>query len=115
MNVDVETLARALHAVALDDVLPDGAIDDAWLTATESTRFEYREKATAVLAWAKRIKALAVVAVAAHDRDARLGTGACHSDCDGDCVWRECPQLRDNEPAKSGRHCPYDKRRDNEF
>lgn len=32
----------------------------------------------------------------------------CHSARDGDCVWEECPQLRDGEPEKSGRHCPYD-------
>jgi len=30
------------------------------------------------------------------------------SDCDGDCTWAECPQLRDGEPAKTGRHCPRD-------
>jgi CYTH domain-containing protein len=34
----------------------------------------------------------------------------CHSDCDGDCTWKDCPQLRDGEPAKSGRHCPLDRR-----
>ena len=32
----------------------------------------------------------------------------CHSGRDGDCVWSECPQLRDNEPEKTGRHCPHD-------
>ncbi len=30
----------------------------------------------------------------------------CASDNDGDCVHKECPQLRDGEPAKSGRSCP---------
>lgn len=33
----------------------------------------------------------------------------CHSDRDGECDWKKCPQLRDNEPEKSGRHCPLDK------
>jgi hypothetical protein len=33
----------------------------------------------------------------------------CHADSDGDCEWHGCPQLRDGEPAKSGRHCPLDK------
>lgn len=33
----------------------------------------------------------------------------CHADGDGDCTWKHCPQLRDGEPKKSGRHCPYDK------
>jgi hypothetical protein len=32
----------------------------------------------------------------------------CHADNDGECSWRYCPQIRDGEPAKSGRHCPYD-------
>lgn len=30
----------------------------------------------------------------------------CHSDRDGDCTWGGCPQLRDGEPAASGRSCP---------
>ena len=30
----------------------------------------------------------------------------CHADRDGDCGWRFCPQLRDGEPARSGRSCP---------
>lgn len=32
----------------------------------------------------------------------------CHADCDGECDWSECPQIRDGEPHKSGRHCPLD-------
>jgi hypothetical protein len=32
----------------------------------------------------------------------------CHADSDGDCEWEGCPQKRDGEPKKSGRHCPYD-------
>ena len=32
----------------------------------------------------------------------------CQADSDGDCVYEHCPQLRDNEPAKTGRHCPHD-------
>lgn len=32
----------------------------------------------------------------------------CHGHEDGDCFWDGCPQLRDGEPAKSGRHCPLD-------
>lgn len=33
----------------------------------------------------------------------------CHSGRDGDCAWSECPQIRDGEPHKSGRHCPLDR------
>lgn len=32
----------------------------------------------------------------------------CRANRDGDCYWRRCPQIRDNEPVKSGRHCPLD-------
>jgi hypothetical protein len=32
----------------------------------------------------------------------------CHADKDGDCSWEDCPQIQDDEPKKSGRHCPLD-------
>jgi hypothetical protein len=32
----------------------------------------------------------------------------CHAAQDGDCSWKGCPQIRDGEPNKSGRHCPLD-------
>lgn len=32
----------------------------------------------------------------------------CKASRDGDCVWEHCPQLRDNEPNATGRHCPLD-------
>lgn len=32
----------------------------------------------------------------------------CQADCDGYCEYEGCPQLRDNEPIKTGRHCPLD-------
>lgn len=32
----------------------------------------------------------------------------CRSHSDGECFWEGCPQLQDNEPHKSGRHCPLD-------
>ncbi len=32
----------------------------------------------------------------------------CHSDRDGDCVHKDCPQLKDGEPKLTGRHCPLD-------
>lgn len=30
----------------------------------------------------------------------------CHAGKDGDCIHPNCPQTRDDEPAKSGRPCP---------
>lgn len=38
----------------------------------------------------------------------RASLNRCAADRDGDCDHSHCPQLRDNEPAKSGRHCPLD-------
>ncbi len=38
----------------------------------------------------------------------------CHADRDGDCDWQNCPQLRDDEPIKTGRHCPLDIEKENE-
>ena len=32
----------------------------------------------------------------------------CHAARDGDCYATSCPQLRDKEPERSGRHCPLD-------
>jgi len=32
----------------------------------------------------------------------------CAAGRDGECGHAQCPQLRDAEPAKSGRHCPLD-------
>lgn len=39
----------------------------------------------------------------------------CHADSDGDCNYPDCPQIKDGEPQKTGRHCPLDnKSRDEE-
>ncbi len=32
----------------------------------------------------------------------------CRAGKDGDCIWKDCPQNRDGEPMKNGRHCPLD-------
>lgn len=32
----------------------------------------------------------------------------CAAGRDGECGHAQCPQLRDNEPAATGRHCPLD-------
>lgn len=33
----------------------------------------------------------------------------CHAGRDGACGWVHCPQIRDGEPKRSGRHCPLDR------
>jgi len=37
---------------------------------------------------------------------------SCRASRDGECGDPRCPQLRDNEPHASGRHCPLDVRSD---
>jgi hypothetical protein len=32
----------------------------------------------------------------------------CAAGRDGECTNPQCPQLRDNEPRATGRHCPLD-------
>lgn len=32
----------------------------------------------------------------------------CQAGMDGECNSADCPQLRDSEPATTGRHCPFD-------
>jgi hypothetical protein len=38
----------------------------------------------------------------------RADEGHCMANRDGDCDWSGCPQIRDGEPRKTGRHCPRD-------
>lgn len=66
--------------------------------------------AGAVYYWNRRPRpepktALAAACVIAGSEIAAKG---CHSQRDGDCTWGPCPQVRDGEPAATGRHCPLD-------
>lgn len=36
----------------------------------------------------------------------------CAAGRDGECAHAQCPQHRDREPGKSGRHCPLDTQQD---
>lgn len=47
----------------------------------------------------------------AAEEQERLNRGEprrCHAARDDECIWSMCPQNRDGEPRKSGRHCPLD-------
>ena len=44
-----------------------------------------------------------------------LGLPTCQSGSDGDCSFKDCPQLKDNEPEKTGRHCPLDWNRSEDY
>lgn len=39
-----------------------------------------------------------------------LESAYCHADTKGNCNWSECPQIKDNEPERSGRVCPLPER-----
>lgn len=41
--------------------------------------------------------------------------GRCQAGRDGECKFSDCPQLRDDEPIRSGRHCPLDIEDDEEI
>jgi len=43
-------------------------------------------------------------------KSALKGEAHCHAGSDGECHWEGCPQIKDNEPHKTGRHCPLDDR-----
>lgn len=38
----------------------------------------------------------------------------CHASQDGDCSWKDCPQIRDAEPENTGRPCPLIQDEDDE-
>lgn len=94
-------LQRALRDEAADCV--KGACDD----------FDYRIRSVL-----ERIAhRLTLPTPAGDSRGCELGKDIDGSECrsickasigGGECSWRDCPQTRDGEPAKSGRHCPRD-------
>lgn len=45
---------------------------------------------------------------------ATAALAGCHADRDGECRWIACPQILDNEPEATGRHCPLDLHDDEE-
>ena len=45
----------------------------------------------------------------------QLGLETCHSQKDGNCNCESCPQLRDGEPERTGRHCPLDWNREEDY
>jgi hypothetical protein len=60
-----------------------------------------------------RISTKAAEAERDHFSDAGKKVGKlehCAADIDGECDHAKCPQLRDGEPEKTGRHCPLDTR-----
>lgn len=55
----------------------------------------------------ERTKRAALEAIAARRND-RTFVNQCRASLDGECGWSECPQIKDNEPRTTGRHCPLD-------
>lgn len=55
----------------------------------------------------RELKSSAAPRTAATETPAKPLT-RCAAGCDGECAHPGCPQLRDNEPAATGRYCPLD-------
>ena len=53
--------------------------------------------------------------VVTYEKQSKTTKEWCHGGRDGECIWQKCPQLRDNEPNATGRHCPLDVSDDDEF
>jgi len=60
------------------------------------------------LRYAYRPDQLQVLPTRANYSASRRCMTLCQADDDDYCEWPECPQNRDGEPARSGRHCPLD-------
>lgn len=64
--------------------------------------------------WGSLVDAARAVIANAEPRWEAPFSGHCGASRDGECGKSWCPQLRDNEPAKSGRHCPLDTQQDDD-
>ena len=56
----------------------------------------------------ERVAKLGAATVASHDTQGAAPLTRCAAGRDGECGHAQCPQLRDNEPCTTGRHCPLD-------
>jgi hypothetical protein len=88
------------------------------LTYGEPTKEELLVCASVINAYQHMIR-LSAVQRAGIIRELRLGPNGpmperCHAARDGECSWAKCPQIKDGEPAKSGRHCPHDNQDEDE-
>lgn len=80
--------------------------------------FDVQQQARLMRPWlpiAESVEELAQFVQSYLTKPDQVDDGRCHSDCDGDCTWKFCPQLRDNEPHATGRHCPNDNRLDSDY
>lgn len=104
---------RALANLALDDLLAALSDKEAREALAEVHEFQCGcdEPGRVDVCVAKPVSAFALLTDTDTPKKAYTGvrTTACHAGMDGECFWPDCPQLRDGEPKKSGRHCPLDK------
>jgi hypothetical protein len=89
----------------INDAISDHDIEEAARWTVRSATLDPRPTATdAALAQAGKEKP-----VAWYEKPL---TRCAASRGDGECFHTQCPQLRDGEPKKSGRHCPLDTQED---
>lgn len=79
-------------------------------TSTNEGRVKFARAIMAHLAAAQPSQAQAGAGIA----DAGKPLTRCAAGRDGECNHPQCPQIRDDEPKKSGRHCPVDTETDDD-
>lgn len=107
LTSEIETLLTRLAETAVAEVLAEN----------QYAHHDGPYRAYGEAKHARRTAALALAAAIAQGGPKTPAAGQattntrllCHAGRDGECHWRRCPQLRDNEPNATGRHCPLDK------
>lgn len=97
---ELETARAALRAA--DDAFCDGMqLINAWKMDTPAGQWSEWDEHT-------RLKMMAAHTRAVRAKELYGDRERCHAGMDGECIHRDCPQIRDEEPEASGRHCPLD-------
>lgn len=100
-ELEASQIAERAAAMARAETLAE-VVAATWHKSGERHRDYTRRMAKAAMAWDREVRSLRQ-----YDAQARRMT-RCQADDDGCCDHAECPQLRDSEPGRSGRHCPLD-------
>jgi len=84
-------------------IFPTEARADDWLSEQDGQADGTGEELTVMPVRFKSLEAWNSV-----EEPSREVAQLCKAQKDGECFWGECPQAKDGEPIRSGRHCPLD-------